>query len=152
MKHFFLAIYNVSVVGGAMYFFSIFGAQNPGTFMIMRCVGIFVSSTLPTLIIMVPKFTVIQYKQITGKSLWSMSGRSSGGSDRGSRGSHIESVVEVVNTDSKRFSNQSVRMGSNKAEINMNNSSKITVGNIDVAGDAALAPVSVPPLSAKAEV
>ena len=27
VKHFFLAIYNVSVVGGAMYFFSLYGAQ-----------------------------------------------------------------------------------------------------------------------------
>lgn len=101
VKHFFLAIYNVSVVGGAMYFFSLFGAQNPGTQMIMRVVGIFVSSTLPILIIMVPKFTIIQYKAITGKSLWAMSGRSSG-SDKGSRGSQA-SQIEVVQTDTTKL-------------------------------------------------
>lgn len=73
VKHFFLAIYNVSVVGGAMYFFSLYGASSAGSFVILRCVGIFVSATLPVLIIMVPKFTVIQYKQITGKNLWAAS-------------------------------------------------------------------------------
>ena len=71
MKHFFLAIYNVSVVGGAMYFFSLYGATSVAAFVLLRCVGIFVSATLPVLIIMIPKFTVIQYKNITGKNLWS---------------------------------------------------------------------------------
>jgi hypothetical protein len=133
VKHFFLAIYNVSVVGGAMYFFSIYGAQNPGTFMIMRCVGIFVSSTLPTLIIMIPKFTIIQYKQITGKSLWA-SGKSSGASDRGSKASHMESQIEVVQNDMKLQNPiQSVRIGMTKgASDREGNSGKITVGNIDV--------------------
>jgi hypothetical protein len=70
VKHFFLAIYNVSVVGGAMYFFSLYGAKTVGTFVILRTVGIFVSATLPVLIIMVPKFTVIQYKNITGIDSW----------------------------------------------------------------------------------
>lgn len=56
-----------------MYFFSLYGASSAGSFVILRCVGIFVSATLPVLIIMVPKFTVIQYKQITGKNLWAAS-------------------------------------------------------------------------------
>lgn len=134
VKHFFLAIYNVSVVGGAMYFFSMFGAQNPATFMIMRCVGIFVSSTLPTLIIMVPKFTVIQYKQITGKSLWAVSGRSSGASDKGSRASHMESQIEVVQNDSKlQQPIQSVHIGMSKEKDA--NSSKVTIDHIDVVGE-----------------
>jgi len=101
VKHFFLAIYNVSVVGGAMYFFSLFGAQNPGTMMIMRVVGIFVSSTLPILIIMVPKFTVIQYKAITGKSLWALSGKSSN-SEKDAGGSQA-SQIEVVQSDTNKL-------------------------------------------------
>ena len=72
VKHFFLAIYNVSVVGGAMYFFSFYGATSAGAFIIMRCLGIFISSTLPILIIMIPKFLAISYKKITGKDLWTM--------------------------------------------------------------------------------
>lgn len=60
----------MSVVGGAMYFFSLYGSSSAGTFVILRCVGIFVSATLPVLIIMIPKFMVMQYKIITGKNLW----------------------------------------------------------------------------------
>ena len=112
------------MVGGAMYFFSIYGAQNPGTFMIMRCIGIFVSSTLPCLIIMVPKFTVIQYKQITGKSLWALSGKSSN-SEQSGRGSQAGSQIEVVQNE-QNIQNPiaSVRFGE-KADI------KITVSEIN---------------------
>ena len=107
-----------------MYFFSIYGAQNPGTFMIMRCIGIFVSSTLPCLIIMVPKFTVIQYKQITGKSLWALSGKSSN-SEQSGRGSQAGSQIEVVQNE-QNIQNPiaSVRFGE-KADI------KITVSEIN---------------------
>lgn len=56
-----------------MYFFSLYGSTSAGSFVLLRCVGIFVSATLPVLIIMIPKFTVIQYKNITGKNLWAAS-------------------------------------------------------------------------------
>ena len=56
-----------------MYFFSLYGANSQGSFVILRCVGIFVSATLPVLIIIIPKFIVIQYKLITGKKLWAHS-------------------------------------------------------------------------------
>ena len=62
VKHFFLAIYNVSVVGGAMYFFSLFESEKPDVCMLLRCIGLFISATLPVLIIIFPKFTVIQFK------------------------------------------------------------------------------------------
>jgi hypothetical protein len=58
-----------------MYFFSLYGAKSVETLVILRCVGIFVSATLPVLIIMGPKFTAIQYKIITGKTLWGSNGR-----------------------------------------------------------------------------
>ena len=92
VKHFFLAIYNVSVVGGAMYFFSLYGSSSAGSFVILRCVGIFVSATLPVLIIMVPKFTVIQYKNITGKNLWAASKNIADiiSSNSKSKDSHVE--------------------------------------------------------------
>jgi hypothetical protein len=57
-----------------MYFFSLYGAKSVETLVILRCVGIFVSATLPVLIIMGPKFTAIQYKIITGKALWGSKG------------------------------------------------------------------------------
>ena len=56
-----------------MYFFSLYGATSAASFVLLRCVGLFVSATLPVLIIMIPKFTVIQYKNITGKNLWAAS-------------------------------------------------------------------------------
>jgi hypothetical protein len=87
VKHFFLAIYNVSVVGGAMYFFSLYGAKSVETLVILRCVGIFVSATLPVLIIMGPKFTAIQYKIITGKALWGSKGSMRFGKDNSSSAS-----------------------------------------------------------------
>ena len=73
---------------------------------------------------MLPKFTVIQYKQITGKSLWALSGKSSN-SDRNSRGSQAGSQIEVVQSD-KDIQNPigSVRFG-DKPEI------KITVSEIN---------------------
>ena len=93
VKHFFLAIYNVSVVGGAMYFFSLYGATTVGAFVALRCVGIFVSATLPVLIIMIPKFTVIQYKNITGKNLWANS-KSKGVNSSGSTGGVVSDKRE----------------------------------------------------------
>jgi hypothetical protein len=99
VKHFFLAIYNVSVVGGAMYFFSLYGSSSAGSFVILRCVGIFVSATLPVLIIMVPKFTVIQYKNLTGKNLWAASknivDRISSSNSK-SKESHVEAAVVMM--------------------------------------------------------
>lgn len=71
-----------------MYFFSMYGSSSAGSFVILRCVGIFVSATLPVLIIMVPKFTVIQYKNITGKNLWAAS----------------KSIVDMISSNSKSHS------------------------------------------------
>lgn len=59
-----------------MYFFSQYGARTVEILVILRCVGIFVSATLPVLIIMGPKFTAIQYKNITGRALWGSYGKS----------------------------------------------------------------------------
>jgi hypothetical protein len=70
VKHFFLAIYNVSVVGGAMYFFSLFASEKPGVSMILRCIGLFISATLPVVIIIFPKFTLIQFKTFFRKNFY----------------------------------------------------------------------------------
>ena len=73
---------------------------------------------------MVPKFTVIQYKQITGKSLWALSGKSSN-SEQSGRGSQAGSQIEVVQNE-QNIQNPiaSVRFGE-KADI------KITVSEIN---------------------
>ena len=78
-----------------MYFFSLYGASSAGALVILRCVGIFVSATLPVLIIMVPKFTVIQYKNITGKNLWAASKNivDKISSNSKSKESHVEAAV-----------------------------------------------------------
>lgn len=83
-----------------MYFFSLYGSSSAGSFVILRCVGIFVSATLPVLIIMVPKFTVIQYKNITGKNLWAASKNLVDmiGSNSKSKDSHIE-VAAIIMKD-----------------------------------------------------
>ena len=78
-----------------MYFFSLYGASSVGAFVLLRCVGIFVSATLPVLIIMVPKFTVIQYKNITGKNLWANS-RSKGGNHSSSGGGISEKAAGLL--------------------------------------------------------
>lgn len=64
--------------------------------MIMRVVGIFVSSTLPILIIMIPKFLMISVKLITGKELWDAAMKTSIKSDRDSKNSKIEAASGVV--------------------------------------------------------
>lgn len=57
-----------------MYFFSQYGARSVETFVILRCVGLFVSATLPVLIIMGPKFTAIKFKNVSVNALWGSRG------------------------------------------------------------------------------
>jgi hypothetical protein len=61
-KYFAVAIYNIAVVGSFTYFLSVFGTGTGSveTFVVLRCVGIFVASTMSTIVIMVPKLLVIQ--------------------------------------------------------------------------------------------
>ena len=59
-KYFAVAIYNIAVVGSFTYFLSVFGTGSVETFVVLRCVGIFVSATMSTIVIMVPKLLVIQ--------------------------------------------------------------------------------------------
>ena len=53
-----------------MYFFSQYGSKSVEIFVILRCVGIFVSGTLPVLIIMIPKFLTIKYKDAKNVRSW----------------------------------------------------------------------------------
>ena len=94
-----------------MYFFSLYGSTSAGSFVLLRCVGIFVSATLPVLIIMIPKFTVIQYKNITGKNLWAASKKFAdrvSSSNSKSKESYIESDAlkckEVMSRLRKNYS------------------------------------------------
>ena len=91
-----------------MYFFSLYGATSVAAFVLLRCVGIFVSATLPVLIIMIPKFTVIQYKNITGKSLWSSNGGSK--SHKNNISSQSNNIVSEK-VDQSSFKNKSLFEG-----------------------------------------
>ena len=98
-----------------MYFFSIYGSNSEGIFVILRCIGIFVSATLPVLIIMIPKFIAIQYKILTGKNIWAQSkaviGRlSSGSKDKGDSKSDGTTNVEIKG---KRYNSSLVSMANN---------------------------------------
>ena len=59
-KYFAVAIYNISVIGSFCYFLSVFGNATVETVVILRCVGIFFSATIASLVIMAPKFVAIQ--------------------------------------------------------------------------------------------
>ena len=59
-KYFAVAIYNIGVIGSFCYFLSVFGNATVETVVILRCVGIFFSATIASLVIMAPKFVAIQ--------------------------------------------------------------------------------------------
>jgi hypothetical protein len=82
-------MYNISVVGGATYFFSLYGAQNTQTFVLLRCLGIFISATLPVLIIMIPKIMIIQLKGFLIAIFPSLYSKSHNSNDSASQESHI---------------------------------------------------------------
>jgi hypothetical protein len=103
VKHFFLAIYNVSVVGGAMYFFSLFASEKPGVSMILRCVGLFISATLPVLIIIFPKFTVIQFKTFFRKNFYM-------GHHRGSSNESLSNVSKTPVASLFNFRSHSMKV------------------------------------------
>lgn len=49
----------MSVAGGSMYLFSSFSARSESQKVFLQSIGIFISATLPLLIIMIPKFIAI---------------------------------------------------------------------------------------------
>ena len=59
-KYFAVAIYNIGVIGSFCYFLSVFGNATVETVVILRCIGIFFSATIASLVIMAPKFVAIQ--------------------------------------------------------------------------------------------
>ena len=53
-----------------MYFFSLFASEKQSDKMILRCIGLFISATLPVLIIIIPKFTDIQLKKFMRENIY----------------------------------------------------------------------------------
>ena len=99
-KHFAIAIYNILVLGGISYFLSIFiGASNASAAVLLRCLGIFASSTAAVAVIVTPKLLVIEGLIKPGfTSSTSGHGRSSGESVNDSHEPDRSSVVAVPTT------------------------------------------------------
>ena len=119
-----------------MYFFSLYGANSQGSFVILRCVGIFVSATLPVLIIIIPKFIVIQYKLITGKKLWAhskifVSRISSGNGGVKSRSIDSADINSNTNYCTNNHTNNNCCSNDNNNDNNNNNNNNNNVNSIN---------------------
>jgi hypothetical protein len=79
-KHFAIAIYNITIMGGLSYFLSLFllTTTGAGAAVILQCLGLFACSTLATSIIMIPKFLSMNGVMIFGIMMTSKSHDSSG--------------------------------------------------------------------------
>lgn len=98
-----------------MYFFSLFASEKQGDKMILRCIGLFVSATLPVLIIVIPKFTDIQIKKFVRQNIYD--------------GSKVDANSEVVKQSkisvgyNANLRSQSMRVLPDASTPDINNSS-----------------------------
>ena len=98
-----------------MYFFSMI-ASEPRVSMILRCTGLFVSATLPVLIIIFPKFTVIQFETFFRKNFYM-------GNNRGSSNESLSNVSKALVASLFNFRSHSMKVLPDAHTPEFNNSS-----------------------------
>jgi hypothetical protein len=101
-KQFAVVVYNIGALGGATYFLSMFGAPTTEIFVILRCLGVFVSATVSVVLLIFSKLMNIveqgwkEDSKTEAKSSYSSSqmDRSASQAPRAASGANPRSEVE----------------------------------------------------------